>query len=653
MPFNAKRRSTSFTTLRLLFWTMLALGLVMLLMDRRPLVVDADDPQAGGKFSEVSVDGDVLIIVDMDDTQIRTRRGEFVRPTAWVDAFRQEYGPVSVSDASNFNPEKLRTYRFVVITESAVGAPKIQGAKALLESFVSNGGTLVLELPVGELRNAFAADGSGGWRTPVSITAVNGLSDDAAKELLGMPLVTRFMGSVRPLAGAKTHLAMDGAPVIYSREMGQGSVVVFDFGLATQLAALQQGLPGDGMRVRPRRAGQPIRVTDLIAAPQLFGSAVPYADILERFAVHAVVGAHEPLFYLWPYPNGGRGALISSHQSRYVSGRPLWMSVHERVHNARTTTFVAAPDPQRESQNYTESEHVNHAALLWVVDPRDAGLQKAWGLFGFHPVVQPLTLEDQRRGLSRAFKGLRNEDVHGIRIWSGRWSENFVEPFRVMQAHGFRYDTSYGPVSGLPQGYLFGTCQPFQPTDSLGVPFEIFEVPICFMDASTDTDLQLVGRALRRASESMDAVHVMTSADAFRDAPDMRAFDAWRDMLRYAERNKMWIGGAGQLVEFRRTRASVQLRVAGKTVDRNERTGLASARRYVLEAEVPNGTFSLSIPLEVGPLKLHSIVRGVALTQGGGGDDMTFEDVTYGGKTFRLVPLASGFTTLTVRYAIQ
>ena len=645
-----KRRSTGISTLRLLFWTTLVLIAIMVILDRRPFVVEADDPEAGAAFEEIHVDGDVLILIDVDRTLARTRQGEFSRSYAWVDAFHQEYGPVSVLDVKSFDGELLDQYRFLVLTESTSDSEQLQSAQTFLENFVNNGGTLVLELPSGELRRAFAADGQGGWRTPTGITAVKGVGDDVASELMAMPLITRFMGSVRPLDGANTHLAMDGTPVVYSRRSGQGRVVVFDFAISSQLAALHQGIPGDRMQVRPRRAGQPVRVTDLIAAPQLFGSAVPFGDVLERFAVHAVISNDEPLFFFWPWPSAGRGALISSHQSRYVSGRPLWMSVHERDHEARTTTFVAPPDPQRDVQNNTEDEHVQHAALLWVVDPRDAGLQKAWGALGFHPVVQPLALEDQKRGIARAFNGLRVEDIHGIRIWSSRWDENFVRPFRVMQAHGFRYDISYGPVSGLPQGYLFGTCQPFQPLDTNGMPFSLQEVPVCFIDASTDNDLQLVGRALRRASASMDAVHVLTSADAFRDAPDMRAFDAWRDMLRYAERNGMWIGGAGQLVEFRRVRASAQLHVAGRSIDRDERTGDTRARRYVVEAEVPTATMTLAIPLEAGGMTLHSVVRGVALTQRGSSDELTHEDVEYGGQAYRLIPLASGFTTLTIRY---
>lgn len=650
MPFFLRRRTSTLSPFRVLFWMVAFALLILFVMDRRPLVISADDPMTHGSFQEEKVEGDVLVLVSAAETKARTSRGEFVRPFAWVDALRQEYGPVSTLDVDTLSGDTLRNYRFIIVTESASSSPKLWEQRTLLESFASSGGLLVLELPTGPLRSTFSADGEGGWRTPSAITAVHGADEDLVAELMASPLITRFIGSIRPLEGARTYLAMDGAPVVYSRTLGQGRVVTIDFALSAQLSAMQQGTPGDRMRVRPRRAGQPVRSTDLISAPQLFGSSVPYADVLERFIIHGVLSKEEPLFFFWPYPRGGRGALLSSHQSRYVSGRPLWMSVHERSSNARTITFVASPDPQRPTVSFTEAEHVDHAALLWVVDPRDVGLQRAWGLFGLHPVIQPLQLDAQRRGLTRAFPGLRAEDVHGIRTWSGRWSTHFVEPFRVMQAHGFRYDTSYGPVPGLPQGYLFGTCQPFRPVDVDGMPFQLMEVPICFIDPSTDQDLQLVGRALRRASEKMDVVHVLTSSDAFRDAPDMRSFDAWRDMLRFAERHKMWVGGAGQFIEYQRVKQNSQLRVAGKTVERNERTGDIRATRYVVEAEVPNGNFTLAIPLKAGNAELQSIVRGVALTAGSGRDDLQFEDVEYGGQTVRLIPLASGFTTLTIRY---
>src|SRR5690625_4131679 len=140
------------------------------------------------------------------------------------------------------------------------------------------------------------------------------------------------------------------------------------------------------------------------------------------------------------------------------------------------------------------------------------------------------------------------------------------------------------------------------------------EVTVCFIDPSTDQDLQLVGRALRSAAESMGVVHILTSSDTFRDAPDMRAFDAWRDMLHFAKQNDMWIGGAGQFIRFRNQRARAQLHVAGKTREHNERTGARAATRCVLEIEVPSNEFTLAIPLHLADQKLLSVVRGVALS---------------------------------------
>src|SRR5699024_4999286 len=169
-------------------------------------------------------------------------------------------------------------------------------------------------------------------------------------------------------------------------------------------------------------------------------------------------------------------------------------------------------------------------------------------------------------------------------------------------------------------------------------------------DPSTDQDLQLVGRALRSASESMGVVHILTSSDTFRDAPDMRAFDAWRDMLHFAKQNDMWIGGAGQFIRFRNQRARAQLHVAGKTHESNERTSNRRVTRYVLEIEVPNNEFTLAIPQKLQDRTLLSVVRGVALSATSSRDDVTFEDIAYAGNDLRLIRLAPGFTTLTIRY---
>lgn len=646
-----RRPSTGISPFRVLFWVVLLLSLVLFVMNRRPIVLQADNESSYGTFEKRLIDSDVLVILSESETRAGIQRGDYLRPYAWVDAFWQEYGPVSVVDTSDVTADLLGQYRFVVVTRSAGASRSFQARYTLLENYATNGGVLGLELPQGPLRSAFAADGKGGWRTPSRISSVDTQDEDIAEALMAMPLVSGFVGSLTPLDNITTRLAMDGAPVIYDRPYGRGHVIVFDFAFATQISMLQQGVSDKHMRVKPRNGGHFVQAADMIASSKMYGTSVPYADILEQFVVHSVMGAREPFFFFWPHPQGAHGALLSSHQSRYVSGRPLWMSVHERNSGARTVTFVAPPDPQSDTQSMTSVEHSDHAALLWVVDPRGVGLQKSWGFFGLSPIVQPLSLAAQRRGLTSAFKKLRETDIHGIRAWESRWHEEYTLPFRQMQAQDFRYDSTYGPVPGLPQGYLFGTCQPFRPVDTNGMPFALHEVPICFIDPSTDEDLQLIGKSLQTATKTMGVVHILTSADTFRDAPDMRAFDAWRDMLRFARQHDMWIGGSGQYIQFRKQRAEAQLHLT----ERSDRLRGSSKNvkdvRYILEIEVPNDQFSLAVPQQVGDRTLRSIVRGVALAKNDNHDDLQSDELQYAGQDIQLVRLAPGFTTLTIRYS--
>ena len=125
MAFVLRRRAGSVSPFRVLFWAF-AFGLVLLfLFDRRPFVISADDPQTGGSYEDELVDGAVLVLVSVEETRSRTRRGEFVRPFAWVDALRQEYGPVSVMDVENLQGDALGNYRFVIVTESAGSSPRM------------------------------------------------------------------------------------------------------------------------------------------------------------------------------------------------------------------------------------------------------------------------------------------------------------------------------------------------------------------------------------------------------------------------------------------------------------------------------------------------------------------------------------------------
>ena len=641
------RRRGKLHPYRVFFWTAVVIGVTLAVLQRYPITMQASDPELVGRATPFEGRGDILVVLDDEVMQTAAREGRIDRSWAWVDMIRQEVGPVATAEVDAITYEALQAYRIVVLTSSAGASPEAPSRVDALDLYVREGGVLALELPTGALRTHFAADGNGGWRRPAEITAVEGVDGPLRDALTNTPLLTRFLGSTRPLPDAETMLAFDGAPVIYTRRMGQGEVAVFDFEVGAQLTRLQQGMPGDTGEVRPRRPGDAVRTFDLAATPATIGATIPYADLLERYIVHKVLGHQVPVFSIWPYPQAGSGALVTSHDSRSVLGRPLRMSIHERAHDARSTTFVAAPADET-LRLVDDVDLAGHAALLWVLRPHDAGLYRRYGLFGAYPLRQTLSLVGQLEHLETALG--EQADIRGVRLWDGRWTEEFTRPFRIMDAAELRYSTSYGPAPGVPQGLVFGTCQPFMPVDINGQPFRVQEVPVCFHDPSDPEDVARFDAALAFAKEHTFAVHLLTSADRFRVSPDLAAFDVWRDALRRADRDEMWIGGAGELVSFWRRRGQAELRVIATEVSARTSDGAPRTVAYTVEAETSGRGLVMMVPASFGDLRFESATRAGQAAMPGLIDQVDTESSTWLGEPVRLIPLNPGFTTVGIRY---
>lgn len=620
------------------------------LLDRYPIELRAGDVELPGQPNHLTGNGDVLVVLSEATILDATSAGRFEGSWAWADLCRQEIGPCATVDLDDLTAERLQQHRVAILTRSAASDPRIDAWVTDLEAFLSGGRLLAVELPTGALRTTFAADGNGGWRTPNQITAVEGVDDDVAATLMQSPLLTRFMGSTSPLENATTLMAMDGAPVIYARPQAGGHVVVFDFDVGAQIRALQQGVPSAGNRVRPRQAGEAPTTFDLVATSRLMNATVPYADLLERYVVHVALGDRIPLFSLWPYPEGRPAALITSHASHSLAGRPLWMSIHERALNARSSSFLLPPPGMGVPAAVAEDpDYIGHAALLWSLDPDQSGLFRGWGALGIEPVRRPLSLVGQLERLETALGD--DASIRSVRTQHGRWTDEYTQAYRIMDAVEFRNSSTYGPQPGSAAGYLFGTCQPFTPLDDTGMPFRLQETPVCFLDPTTEEERALLTTSLANALAGSWAVHVLTSSDRFLASPDMDAFDAWRDALEYAQRHEMWIGGAGELSRFWRQRGAAELKVIGRDVERRDDLGRAQAVSYTVEAETSHRGLVMAVPERVGELRLDGVSRGSRHAQ----VTRTAQQVTtttqvYLGRTFHLIPLNPGFTTVGVRY---
>ena len=643
-------RRLQFSGVRLLFWGFAVLCFGLYLFDRSPVALQATEATVSGAMQARAGLGDVLVVLDAEEMVRSSAAGRFERSWSWVDAIEQEVGPVRTAQTSELSAKMLESTAFVIVTQSSNATEQMQRHLGLLEGFVSRGGTLLLELPQGALRATFAADGEGGWRSPRAITAVDRVTPDVAVPLLKMPLFTRFVGSTRPPKDAVSFIAMDGSPVVYATRRGDGAVVVVDFDFGSQVSALQQGLPTSEGRLEPRVPGDALHTSDLIAAPSLATATAPYADLLEAYVLHVAMGFASPMVALWPFPAGAPGALLSSHDAVSYAGRPLWMSTHEKTLDARTTTFLA-------SSSYPEAAHAavavdedvaGQSAMLWITSPAHAAAHKRFGFFGVEPVQERLSFADQLRSV-KAIVGEKYA-IRGARTEGGSWMRDPFAPYRVMAAQQMRYSVSYEPLPSTGIGFGFGTCQPFTPVDNNGLPFPLLEVPVCAANPSGPNAKADLTKMVQDAAKGGWAVHVLTGADRFEQAPNMAWFEAWQAALDEARRQRVWIGGAGEFMAFRKQRGETTLRTSQRKVMARTAAGQPTDISFVFEAQTKRAGLAAVFPRRLDGLRLVEARRAASLDGQGERISTDVKELNQIGREAAMIPLQEGFTTLSVRY---
>jgi hypothetical protein len=643
-------RRTAIPIWRVAYWAAVLTAALIALLDWRPVTLSADEQHQEAAIPQVDGKGDVAIVIDSEAMREAAARGQFERSWSWVDAVEQEVGPHRIFEASTFGPGTFEGVSFLIVTKSANAGAYLPRQLAAIEAFVSRGGVALLELPTGALRQAFAADGAGGWRTPASITAVDRVTPELALSLLKMPLFTRFMGSTRPPPDSVNFIAMDGSPVVYGVRRGEGAIVVVDFDFGAQVSALQQGIAAPGGEVLPRLPGASPRTSDLIASPVLSTAQVPYADLLEGYMIHVVLGFSEPVIGLWPYPGSARGALLSSHDAESYAGRPLWMSAHELSRSARTTTFMAVPATEEVVPRAVEGdeETARQAALLWVTDPASVAAHRRYGFVGIEPVQRRLSMAEQAKLLERALPD--DVPVRGVRAQRGLWTEDAFEAWRIMAAGGFKYSVSYEPIPGIGPGFAFGTCQPFTPVDAQGFPFPLREVPVCVANASGPRAREDLDKLIQAAADGGWALHLLTSSDRFEAAADLGWFEAWQRSLDQARRRRMWVGGAAELVTFWKRRADTTLHTAQRRVTARRPDGTPTEISYVFEARTSEAGHAMVFPTWLDGMTLVAARRAASLD---GGDDRISNDVErvqHVGREVAMLALQPGYTTVVARY---
>lgn len=649
-----RSRHDSATVWRLALWaTVLTVG-ALLWLNNSPIHLSTETEQVQGEPSSSSTKSDVLTIIDwravyQSESTFRGRDWS----AAWLGMLRQTLGPISVATPETVSADTLQSARVIVLTHSVAD----QIPEALLDRLrqrALDGAVIVVERPGGRLREAFSANGRAGVQTGRSFTHAEGLPDPYRSQLLEMPVQTQYIGSTSPRENARTLLAIDGAPAVYAVPVGEGTVITVDFDIGEQLVGLQQGRPDEDFTVSdaatPTRSDAVPTVDSLMMDPAMAGSSVPWADLLERFIVHGVIGRHTPLAGLWGFPGGASGAVVPLHPDSRLGDGIGWMLDYENRKGATSTLLASIDSGLSAAEAAVVNRQGGHFGLLWRRHGTPAEFTEPWGLQGLKPIARPVTLGGQLERLGKTLPGGASSTVKIAGRW---WDRDWAAPFRQMAAHGVEHDVSLEPSK---PGYAFGTGLPTPVLDSSGLPLDVYEWPVVV--SSNHSDGPDLSQLLEESQKGHHQVLTWSLPPAgFADYPDISRFDAWIDSFGTIRDADHVITDIDSLASYRtkRRRSDITSRLLRDVAPPEGPGGKPAEGDGLLlrvSVETASDRTSLTVPARVGTFAFRQARRRASRV---GGElvaqDLTTQTETMAGYRLRRIPLDSGSTRIDVYYA--
>lgn len=661
--FESRRKQSAHTAYRALLWALVLIVATALYLDNSPFVLETDVEMAEGMTITREAESDVLIVLDYE--AIRNSGPDFEArdfSVAWINLFEQEIGPVSIATPQSLSMKVLDASRVIVLT-SSVSDQVPDELLERLRQHALDGNIIVVERPQGQLRETFSANGRAGEREGQKLTYARGLGEPYKQELLGMPLSTEFVGSTAPRQGATTHLAIDGAPAIYAAAMGDGTAITVDFDFGQQMVALQQGLPDSDYEVEGSSGEFPPKTSELVMAPELRTNPVPYADLLERFIVHGVIGSYTPVPMFWPFPGGANGAIVALHEDTALGDGGGWMLDYETDKNGVSTLLSSVDSGLTASGAAVIQRMGGELGLSWKKAGTPYELLERVGVGEFQPLAKPVGLSQQ---LDELRETLPVNYVKTARITDSWWDRQWARPFELMAAQDIRVDTSYSPAPGA--GYAFGTGFPFLVVNKEGQPLGMRELPVVYPTGVTEGP-ELAELIEQSAAGHHQAITWAVDPEIFADYPDMERFEKWLGVFDLAEQQNHIITSVLRFDQFLRSRRAgrIQSRVVHNAqMPRKRQPAPASgddapdevappspesATLLRITVESKRRGMSVTVPATLDHKSFHSAKKGVNRIAGElvSGDVETLPAGLVGYK-FRRIPLDAGFNTIDVYY---
>lgn len=596
---------------------------------RSPIELPAGERERIPSAPETAPTGHALLLVD--DSAIRDAAGRgtwsALDPSyAWWSLLREEWGDTAILDVGSAGPEAvdraLASATWIVVSRSA--GPLDPSLRARLARAVDRGAMLWLDQP----KEALAADWGFVPRSPLPCPPVSAvtsslpfLSDPWWTEL---PTPTTWTPGDSP-GNAQAILETGDGPAIWRIPHGRGAVLLSAIDLARWFTALRQGVPQEDFSIVGTRGSggreRYLQPNDFMADPDRTEAWTPRADLLIRSLLRATLPLPWPR--LSPVPAGQAGLFLMTHDEEGFGDRSTFMS-DESARQGVTSTFYLIPRRMTVAGTQAMLDAGAETQLHWNRGFWQSERDRL-GLGPWRPLVRDQSLHRQVEALRAVLPDdappIDQNRNHGL-LWDAHWTRTF----RILEANGFRFDSTYGPDETL-LGWVFDTARPYHPLDATGFPFSLVELPFPFQDDERYPEGAQT-RLLRESAAGLRAVmapifHTVT----MQWNPAAHRMRGWLDAYEEAPHYRHDVRSVGSYLDFRANRLASTVRARVDSL-------------VHVQVEVRGDEQALEVP---------------AL------DGHTVEAIRVGGEPVRLgdpepwgwwqVPLPRGSHAVTVRYS--
>lgn len=567
------------------------------LLHHFPITISSND-DAGTAImpQQLGQSGILLILPDKTENAQTFQTLDF--SFAWYNLLSQYAGPFSIMLARDVQAASVAQAQLIVVPQKSAESLTENQIQAVGQA-VQKGASLIIEMPTPEWASLTAVK----RRNKVN-SAIRHLTDAPNSPLTGAwrdhllnsPLDTQVLRidalDSEMLSSDAKLLELDGSLAHYRRAVGSGHVFVLAFSLGQALTAMQQGRPSDNFAIEVEENPQP---SDLVMNEKLRTGTVPYADLLK---LHVLMSALyvTPMPIVWPFPDGGRAALILVHETGNQADNAFDAAQYEQDQNIASTWLTT---PGRISKKTLTQWHASQFDIgVSLLRPPAGRIYEPYGPSFFQPIARERNIANQKKAV---YKRL-GADISTCKMTGANWARDYTMSFRRLAAANCRIDMSYEPSQPEQYGYLFGSGFPYLPIERNGMPLPVYEFPSVVSDAAGFGTIP-PQTAVKLLTESESTFHepivASFNADTMSTHPSWLSPDAWLGLIQTAQDKQVWATSAKAFMHHYTLRKQAQVYHAF-----HPQTKVLDARINLPQA---NFAYTIAIPRRTIHGTLHDI----------------------------------------------